>query len=92
MRLADFTSPHITDVWRFFEGLRYQEEAFKASPELPEPKTSIAAECRAYVAKICGNRLSGPAKDAMEVEFVGAMRAKYPHLKWGYGRKANLGR
>lgn len=90
MMLAEFNSPYIAEVWKFFDGLRQQGEVYKA-PALPEPKSSIAKDAVAYVKKLMDDSLSSVEKDALEKNHILAMRKKYPHLKWMCGRLANKG-
>ena len=56
MKLADFTSPHIADIWKFFDGLKQEHESFKALPE-PNPTSrgiQVARDFADHVDKWCG--------------------------------------
>ena len=90
LRLAEFNSPYIAEVWKFFDGLRQQGEAYQV-PALPEPKSNIAKDTFVYVKKLMDDSLSSAEKDALEKSHILAMRKKYPHLKWMCGRSANKG-
>jgi hypothetical protein len=90
LRIVEFSSPFINDVWKFFDGLQYHND--KPFAVLPEPERrprekKMAQECREYIDKL--STLSGKAGDDCEREFVMAMSQKYPHLTWLAGRKAN---
>ena len=90
MMLAEFNSPYIAEVWKFFDGLRQQGEVYQA-PALPEPKSNIAKDTFAYVKKLMDDSLSSVEKDALEKNHILALRKKYPHLNWMCGRPANKG-
>lgn len=92
MRLAEYSDPFISGVWKFFDGLRPAPEYFKAPDALPEPETGIAADCRGYIGRLMADGLSSVERDKIELDFVTAMREKYPRLKWMCGRSANSGR
>ena len=88
MRLADFTSPYISEVWKYFDELKQPPETYQA-PALPEPqRAGIAQDVLAHVKKIMGSG-SKEQKDKWECDGIAVLRKKYPHLNWQCGRRAN---
>ena len=89
LRIVEFSSPFMNEIWKFFDELRLVPETYVA-PALEEPKSGIAADCRKYTDRLLGDKLSNTEKDKLELDFVTAMREKYPRLRWTCGRKANI--
>ena len=53
LRLGEFTSPWINDVWAFFDGLKTAPiNTYEAPKKLPAPQSKIAKDCNALITKL----------------------------------------
>ena len=90
-RLQEYTGSMSNEVFKYLDELRDGHTgALESLKSLPEPKSSIAADCVAYMAKMRQDEYAYTEKgDQLEREFMAAMKIKYPRVSWICGRRGN---
>ena len=89
LRLDEFNKPYFPEVWKFLDDLKFQQCTTTEYPLLTEPKSEIGKDCNAHVQKLMSfgkDRDSQEEADQCELEFIEAMKIKYPHHDWKPGR------